>query len=460
MGSKLLTISIVFVLVLTAVVIADGRETKDEMLMDALVYTYPMVLVEKTIETQSNTVDPDYDLGKAPINQFIHTQKLADADFKAFTMPNVDTIYSVLNYDISNEPYILVIPDTDRFFNVQILNAWIDVIAVFGDAGKDVNKIVLCNRDCREEFPDDVVVVRSDTDRGVLGARTFIDGKDDLQNVIDIQNKMLFQSWAEYKNGIPFTPSEGTFDEDSEFVPHNKVAGMGLQEYFDFANERMLSNHPYEADLVMLRKLAKINVGPGLEFDATIFGEDFEKKWQETMVNLYSHTLAASKQFTVTDGVWSYHGYPIADFGTEYEYRAFVAYTGYVANPVSVALYITTKMDSYGNAISSSKTYNIHFEENEFPPYLGRGFWSLTVYGADFFLIDNEIDRYSVNNRMVFVTNPDNSVDIILSETKPDDISNWLPISGEGILLTIRIYVPNMTAIDSDWKCPTIYPVE
>ena len=460
MGSKLLTISIVFVLVLTAVVIADGRETKDEILMDALVYTYPMVLVEKTIETQSNTVDPDYDLGKAPINQFIHTQKLADADFKAFTMPNVDTIYSILNYDISDEPYILVIPDTDRFFNVQILNAWIDVIAVFGDAGKDVNKIVLCNRDCREEFPDDVIVIRSDTDRGILGARTFIDGKDDLQNVIDIQNSMLFQSWEEYKNGIPFTPSKGTFDKDSEFVPHNKVAGMGLQEYFDFANEKMLSNHPYKADLVMLRKLAKINVGPGLEFDSSVFGDDYDALWKKTMNGLYNHTLAASEKFTVRDGAWQYHGYPIADFGTEYEYRAFIAYTGYVANPVSVALYITTKIDSNGEAISGSKTYNLHFEENEFPPYLGRGFWSLTVYGADFFLIDNEIDRYSVNNRMIFNKNPDNSVDIILSETRPDDISNWLPISGEGVLLTIRIYVPNMVEIDGDWKCPTIYPVE
>jgi len=460
MGGKLLAVSIVCVIVLATVVIADERQTDEERLMDALVYTYPMVLVEKTIEAESNTVDPDYENGKAPINQFIHTQELADADFKAFTMPNVDTIYSVLNYDISDEPYILVIPDTDRFFNVQILNAWIDVIAVYGDAGKDVNKIIVCNRDCTEEFPDDVVVVRSDTNRGVLGARTFIDGEDDLQNVIDIQNSMLFQTWDEYKNGIPFTPSKGTFDEDSEFVPHNKVAGMKLQEYFDFANERMLVNHPYKADRAMLKNLAKINVGPGLEFDASVFGEEYEKIWQKTMAGLYNHTLAASKKFTVTDGIWQYHGYPIADFGTEYEYRAFIAYTGYVANPVSVALYITTKFDSNGDAISGSKTYNIHFEEGEFPPYLGRGFWSLTVYGADFFLIDNEIDRYSVNNRMTFNKNPDNSVDIVLSETRPDDISNWLPMSGEGVLLTIRIYVPNMTEIDGDWKCPMIYPVE
>jgi len=462
-GYKALAITIALVLTMTVVicVVANENEpTDEELLMDALVFTYPMALVEKTMQTQSNTVFPDYDEGRAPINQFIHTQHLADASFRDFSMPNVDTIYSYLNFDVSEEPYVLTIPDPDRFFNTQVLNAWIDVIAVYGDAGKKCDTIVICSRNCDIDFPEGMEIVRSDTDRGILGSRTYIQDKDDMHNVIDIQNGMQFIPWTYYESKEPFTPPQGEYDPDDDFVPRDEVWKMDLQEYFDFVNSKMLVNHPYPADADMLKRLAKINVGPGLKFDESVLGPQARVMWQTVKTGMYEHTLEASEQFTIQDAIWQYHWDPIAHFGTEYEYRAFIAYTGYVANPISVALYITTKTDSHGSPIISSHSYNVHFEAGQFPPKIDRGFWSLTVYGADYFLIDNEIDRYSVNDRMTFDPNEDGSVDILLSFDRPDDISNWLPIEGDSLLLTIRIYVPDLDAIDNGWKCPTILPVE
>ena len=463
--SKVLAIAVVAVVAVTAMAVAvqmtSEEPTKEELLMDALVYTYPMVLVERTIETQSNTVLPNYDTGNAPINQFIHTQRLSNASFKDFTMPNVDTIYSYLNYDVSEQPFVLTIPDPDRFMNTQILNAWIDVYEVYGNAGKDCTEIVVCSMDSDIDFGA-MEVARSVTDRGIVAIRTMVYDESDMSNVTDIQGQMSFIPWDHYVSGETYTPPEGEYDPAKEFVPHDAVEGMGMQDYFDLANERMLINHPYDADKKILRKLSRINVGPGLEFDESIFGEDSGTIWEDTMGRLYDHTLSYGAKFTMMDRTWQYRWDPIADFGTEYEYRAFIAYTGYVANPTSVALYITTKLLAPEVPLSGSETYKIHFEPGQFPPVVlaNGGFWSLTVYGDDFFLIDNAIDRYSVNDRMTLTENEDGSVDVLLSRDQPGDITNWLPMDGDGILLTIRIYVPDLSVINNGWKCPTIQLAE
>ena len=83
------------------------------------------------------------------------------------------------------------------------------------------------------------------------------------------------------------------------------------------------------------------------------------------------------------------------------------------------------------------------------------GFWSVTAYGSDDFLIDNPIDRYCINDRTKFVLNDDGSLDILLSEEQPDDIANWLPVSGADYHLFMRIYTPDMDAL-STWQAPVI----
>jgi hypothetical protein len=46
-------------------------------------------------------------------------------------------------------------------------------------------------------------------------------------------------------------------------------------------------------------------------------------------------------------------------------------------------------------------------------------------------------------------------LDIILSKDAPEDTSNWLPVSDGEFHLFMRIYVPDMTALDS-WQPPVI----
>ena len=73
----------------------------------------------------------------------------------------------------------------------------------------------------------------------------------------------------------------------------------------------------------------------------------------------------------------------------------------------------------------------------------------------DDFLIDNPIDCYCINDRSGLLANDDGSVDVILSEDAPKDTANWLPVGVGGFHLFMRIYTPDMDALDT-WTAPTI----
>lgn len=105
-------------------------------------------------------------------------------------------------------------------------------------------------------------------------------------------------------------------------------------------------------------------------------------------------------KFSKQLGQWSYFGAPIGDFGTEYAYRALVAIAGLGANTVEIALYPKTEKDADGNPLTGEKSYILHLESD--PQVLDGGFWSITAYGDDDFLIDNLLDRYCINDRSGF----------------------------------------------------------
>ena len=108
-------------------------ETVWETVSEAYIYAFPLVLTDAT-KTLSTNTDGTM-TGRAPINQFNHAKKLADASFRTVVTPNVDTVYSQAWLDISTEPMVYVLPETDRFCNVQLLDAWTNTAAVLEAPG-------------------------------------------------------------------------------------------------------------------------------------------------------------------------------------------------------------------------------------------------------------------------------------------------------------------------------------
>ena len=403
---------------------ADAASEIQTLLEEAYLYTFPLVLVDATKTVSTNAKTPS--ANRAPVNQFIHARKLLDASSRTVVSPNVDTIYTQAWLDVSAEPQIYVVPETDRFFNVQVLDAWTNTAAVLEAPGA----YAIAYSGWEGTLPEGVRRIDVPTRTVWTIARIMLSGPDDLPNVAALQSRMQL-----------------SYSPENDFVPVEKVLAMTPQEFFDTANRLMETDPPAEADAPLLRSLAALSVGPGERFDASVLGPLGGLRWKRMLLQLKSSLRAQAARYARQMGQWTYYGDPIGDFGTAYDYRTMVALMGLGANTTDVAIYPRTSTDSTGADLTGKKTYTLHFDA--LPPTVGTGFWSVTAYGEDNFLIDNPISRYCVNDRSGLHRNPDGSIDVTLSKDAPEDTTNWLPVSDEKFHLFLRIYKPDWTALDS-----------
>ncbi|HRD93354.1 MAG TPA: DUF1214 domain-containing protein, partial [Accumulibacter sp.] len=126
-------------------------------------------------------------------------------------------------------------------------------------------------------------------------------------------------------------------------------------------------------------------------------------------------------------------------------------------------VYPTSEADADGQPYSGANRYVLHFDKGQMPP--AEGFWSLTMYNADFFFVDNRLGRYTLGSRSKFATNKDGSVDLYLQRESPgkDKESNWLPAPDDRFILMLRLYWPREkppSILDGSWKIPPVKRVE
>ncbi|KAI1603935.1 hypothetical protein PtrCC142_003897 [Pyrenophora tritici-repentis] len=163
-------------------------------------------------------------------------------------------------------------------------------------------------------------------------------------------------------------------------------------------------------------------------------------------------------------------------FGLEYGCRAYRALRGYLGLVQSENLFITNKSDN----LTLNATSAFLFTFSGRPPIKSTGFWSLTVYGADQYLVPNELGRYVIGDRSKQLkfengglvngedgANPGNeTVDgrfqVLLqpADIPPPDnwTSNWLPAPAGGgkLLYSIRFYSPAEAFTNGEYVFPTV----
>ena len=226
--------------------IADPEETSSveqqvdvwETIEEAYTYAFPLVLMDATKTSATNTVEAMP--GKAPVNQFMHGIALANAQFKNVVTPNVDTIYSQVWYDLSEEPIVYVLPETDRFCKVQVLDAWTNTVAVLDRAGA----YAITRSTWNGDLPEDVTRIDVPTDMAWSITRTVLSGEADLPNVYAIQAEMKLMPLSAYLSGGAYQPPEGSYQEENNYVPINQVLSLDPATFFSKANALMESNPP------------------------------------------------------------------------------------------------------------------------------------------------------------------------------------------------------------------------
>jgi len=438
----------------------DMKIKREKSLIErAFIFSFPLVLMDITKEVSTNTVKPVK--SKSPVNQFLHAKDLATSEFRQVVTPNVDTLYSQIFFELKDDALVIKKPRTDRYLMFQIMDAWSNTIAILGTGGDtDEERIyILTGPDFNGEIPDGMKRIEVPTSIGWLIGRTICYGTEDTVNIYRLQNEMEAKTLSVWLNNGEMP--NGTCDPDKEGVPIALAMKLTPDAYFKRVNKLLIDNPAYSEDCKLLDEFADLGIGAGRHFSSLLSPADLNRFWQEMKACVLPKLIKKTTNFMVRNGSFKFYGEPISRFGTQYEYRCLVAIAGFGANPVDTAVYLKAEEDADGEKLDAKNKYLLHFKADGLPPVGKHGFWSVTAYGDDDFLISNPIERYAISNRSNFKLNEDNSLDLVLQTEEPDkNIENWLPIGKSGFHLYLRIYRPDGSVLDGTWEAPTITKID
>src|SRR5262245_37771189 len=112
---------------------ADAADPTYEIARDAYLYAYPIVTMDVSMRQSTNAPDANTVALRAPVNQFAHARTYPRAENRDVVRYNFDTLYSPVWLDVSREPIVLSVPDTQgRYYLLPMLDMWTDVFSVVG----------------------------------------------------------------------------------------------------------------------------------------------------------------------------------------------------------------------------------------------------------------------------------------------------------------------------------------
>ncbi|MFD6357032.1 DUF1214 domain-containing protein [Nocardia tengchongensis] len=114
-------------------------------------------------------------------------------------------------------------------------------------------------------------------------------------------------------------------------------------------------------------------------------------------------------------------------------------------------------VDADGQPLDGSHRYVLRFEPGKLPPV--NGFWSVTAYDADGYLIPNALRRSSLGDRSGLTAGPDGAIELHIQTDNPgpDLESNWLPVKSGTFNLMLRLYSPARLFLTGDWTPPLVH---
>lgn len=392
-------------------------------------------------------------------NQLAHQLVPTDARYKDGGRPTVDSLYSSAWIDLSQEPMILTVPDMGkRYFSVQMVgfNADnFDYISV-RTTGTKAGVYAIVGPNWKGELPKGVKALKpSPTNWAFPLMRIFLDGEADLPAVHKLQSQIKLQHLSTYLGKPTVTPAYVAVPP----IPRQK------DPLADWKNlNRALAESPVPANEAQLSKLyAQVGIGPGM---------DVEKMNEATKRGL----VRAAKQgaMIVTSGPGANVGRQMVNgwgltppnwgrLAIDGHYMVNSAKTlgGFVTHDPEENVYPATFLDDRGEALNDTRRYELRFEKGQLPPV--NAFWSVTLYGPDFNVVDNPIGRYAQSDRTPGVKiDTDGSLTFYIQKEAPggDKDANWLPSGAGKFHLVLRSYLPKADILNGTWKPPVVRRVD
>ena len=140
-----------------------AREAFD-IATEAYIFGYPLVTMDLTRRVMTNAREPEG--MRAPMGQFARTRTFPLASSHEVSVPNPDTLYTIVWLDVSREPWVLSLPDTKgRYALFPLLDGWTTVFGTLGKrtTGSGPQKCVITGPDWKGKLPSGLKEYKSST---------------------------------------------------------------------------------------------------------------------------------------------------------------------------------------------------------------------------------------------------------------------------------------------------------
>lgn len=458
-SKRLLMLCLIFLTAFSTVYYSQHDLTTDPseasaLAKDAYIFAYPMLENYRTMYVEAVSTEN--------FNKFTRTETLFGPESKTVVRPNNDTIYSTAWLDLRAEPLVVELPAvSDRYFSLQLVDMYTHNFAYAGSraTGTGSVTVMIAGPYWEGETPSGIDhVFCSEGDYVYCVIRTAVNSEKpgDLQRVIDIQQRCSLLTLGEY-TGIPCPETV----ETESFPPFDQTVAdsAGFIGYFNFLLGR-LKIHPSEEALI--QSFSRIGVGPDKTFDPAELAEPVREAIESAMTEARQAIYhPGTTMGSITNG-WSLPG---RIFGNRermqglYLIRASAAHIGLYGNDLEEAYYPSCYFDSDGEPLDTSRfNYVISFSKEELPPVDPKGFWSITMYDENQFMVENPLNRYSIGDRSDLTYGEDGSLILYLQHESPgaDKESNWLPAPDGKFTMTLRIYIPSPEGLDPLYCPPAV----
>lgn len=416
--------------------------------IQAYVFALPLAIFDREYRLRTN---PDT-LARvrqlcpcAPINEMGHMHKLATASDKLPYTPNNDTIYSGALFDVSDEPVILTIPDEfKRYWSVQFTDQYLENFAYLSSRaskGKG-GHYLLAGPNWQGTTPPNTQLIRVKENIFSAALRIAVNQEinGDLAKARELQEQVHTTSLSHW--GKNFSVVKPTISKR----PYKKYTGelpyfSKMVDLLDYTTQ----NYRHAAALAQFKT---VGIQQGKKLDTKNMDPAFLRGLKRAEAD--GHQIMRWKvKYRGTPYPTGWNNLHEGTYGYNYINRAEGALEGLIVHDKEEAVYFSTYEDINGSLLNGSDHYVLHFEPHEIPQFVENGFWSLTMYGPDFQLVDNPINRYALSNRSSGLRyNKNGSLTIRIQHEAPEGHeSNWLPTPRNGLFrINYRIYRPSEEA--------------
>ncbi len=445
-------------------------------------WAYPMVNLFARTNQWEVMKKPGLYLGMfpaAPENRISYQTNLLLPSQRWIVSPTMDTIYGSSFLNLKKEAVVLQIPmqiPSQFYWSIQISDAFTNVIHQFGSNREaQGGKYLVVSPDWEGELPKEFKgVLKMPTNFAWILSSSYMGSSPQSQQ----DARELLSQIDVY----PLSQNNGDFRVvDLEAINKNIVFPEGATEEIVKENpERFrpywMNPHDFWA-----------NLSKALELNTTASKEEMPMIEQaKSLIALYQHDhvykilldQAALEAYTELKtgskyqflGVDAGNGWQRQEnagcWGSDWYGRAQASAVNLLGSNSKDVLTFTRATDADHYPLDGRYTYVLNFTKDSLPPVNQNkgGFWSLTLYNEDYFMLPNppngrnRIGTVDINaDDLQF--NSDGSFSITISQLEPQNISaraNWLPSPPGKFNLVFRLYAPSESVLKREYKLPNV----